>query len=140
LFKSALKYQNFIYVSLLPLFLLITSHYVYNSSNLALKGEKTIFNTDREDLYFIFRPNLKASYRNIVEQIQKNKCTKIYAKLQIDDWEYPLWRMLKNMKVNFEMYHTGVNNLTAPLEVKNLDVCGIVEIDNPNEVAKFRKY
>lgn len=135
-------FEKFLYGLVLALSLFSAANYIYNSSNLALRGDKSLFSShkDREELYFTLRPDLYQAYRNLVEEISEYKCKKIYMKLELDDWEYPIWRMLKNRKFEFEIYHKNVNNLTAPLENKNFKACGEIEINNAKGIAKFIKY
>lgn len=131
---------KFLYGLVLSLCLYTAGHYIYNSSNLALKGEKTIFNTSRDELYFIFRSDLQQPYKSLVDEISKIKCRKIHLKLELDDWEYPIWSLLKNQKIDFEIHHSKVSNLTAPIENKKFKACGMIEINNARGIAKFSKY
>lgn len=139
-FYKISKAAHFIYAASIIILLSLAGHYVYNSTNLALRGDKTIFNTSREELYFLARPQLYPVYCELVEEIKKSKCTKLHLKLGLDDWEYPLWRMLTNREINFELFHHQVDNLTNPLENKQFEACGLIEIDNAKNSATFRRY
>ncbi len=112
--------------------------YLYNSANLALKEEKNVWNTPREELYFLARPDLYPSYQRLVEQIIQTRCKKVGLILKLDDWEYPLWKMLHNRGFYPEIRHIQVENITKSLEDKNFQPCIVVEIDNHKGIAKIR--
>ncbi len=139
-FYKSSKTSNAIYFVLISSLLWMAGYYVYYSPNLALRGDKTIFNTPREELYFITRPELYPVYCKLVEEVKKSNCTKLHLKLKPDDWEYPLWRMLANRAIDAEIFHHQVDNLTHPLENKHFEACGLVEINNPKNSATFKRY
>lgn len=110
---------------------LISIYYLYHSTNLSLTNQQNIFNAPREALYFVnSRPELYASYQQLVKQIKESKCVEIGLKIGFDDWEYPLWRMLQNQDVTCRIRHIEVTNETKKLALKNYTLCAVVKIDN----------
>ncbi|MDW8297182.1 MAG: hypothetical protein RMJ97_09925, partial [Raineya sp.] len=135
--------------TLLFLYLILTFkffYYFFNSSTLALKenqitGKKTIWNTPKEELYFLARPHLYEPFKKLAEQIIQRKCSKIGLVIyRTDEWEYPLWKLLHNRGFYPQIKHIQIppDNLTKSLEDKNFQPCMVVEIDSHKNIAKIK--
>ncbi|WP_165778138.1 ArnT family glycosyltransferase [Raineya orbicola] len=131
------KLKKWVFLMVYFLLSLKSVFYLYNSANLAFKEKKNVWNTPREELYFLARPNLYQDYKKLVEQIIQTRCKKIGLILKLDDWEYPLWQMLHNRGFYPEIRHIQVENIAKVLEDKNFQPCIIVKIDNHNGIAKI---
>jgi hypothetical protein len=70
----------------------------------------TIISTDRYPLYFLSRPYLWKSYLNASHAIQATGARNIGLKFRQDDWEYPLWVLLKDNGSEFRIEHIDVEN------------------------------
>jgi hypothetical protein len=53
----------------------------------------TIFNTPRDDLYFVKNPTFEAPVRRVAADAQSAGCREIGMWLRGNDWEYPLWAL-----------------------------------------------
>lgn len=130
------KISNLVFYLLILALSSISYYYTYQCINISLKTERNIFNTDREYLYFIHRSDLYEAYQSLVRQIQKSSCKKISLSIQLDSWEYPLWRMLKNRNIDIYLKHKDVQNATNIFE-KEEEFCGRLEIDNTKGIALY---
>lgn len=69
---------------------------------------KGIFETTRNEKYFYNNSKLVDPYLTVVEQISKSGCANVGLMIGGDDWEYPLWVLLRE-KLGDEFYFTHVN-------------------------------
>jgi hypothetical protein len=53
----------------------------------------TIFNTPRDDLYFVKNPTFEAPVRRVAADARSAGCREIGMWLRGNDWEYPLWAL-----------------------------------------------
>ena len=67
---------------------------IFNSSR-PIIGSSSILNTSRTLLYFENRRSLIDPYTRSVQSLSHSKCTDIGLVLGGDDWEYPLWILLR---------------------------------------------
>jgi 4-amino-4-deoxy-L-arabinose transferase-like glycosyltransferase len=125
-------------------------HYLLNATNVSLTGKETIFNTEREKVYFALRYNLYDSYKKLVGQIQESKCEKISIKIGLDDWEYGLWVLLRNRGMKPIIKHQNIDkkgelvdkkieNATIILEDKTFEPCAKIFISNEKNIAILEK-
>jgi 4-amino-4-deoxy-L-arabinose transferase-like glycosyltransferase len=102
---------------------------VLNNRSRPLTGTGNIFRTDRIDLYFRNRPNLKDPYIGATSFVRSQNCLDVG--LLLGDWEYPLWVLLRE-ETPVHIRHVAVGNKSAA-EVKsgfpNLSHCAIISVD-----------
>ena len=98
-------------IPILALMICSVPSLLYSSTKPVL-GEVNIFDMSRDDLYFIKRPNLISSYKAAGFAISKKGCLQIGLAIGGDDWEYPLWVLLKNKNKNARLEHVNVNNVS----------------------------
>jgi 4-amino-4-deoxy-L-arabinose transferase-like glycosyltransferase len=103
---------------------------VHNKSR-PLTGRRNIFNTSRIDLYFSNRMELRDPYIEATDFIRSQKCSRIGLLRLPNDWEYPLWVLLRgNNNIGMHITNVGVaNNSAAKYESGCSDpfaVCAII--------------
>jgi hypothetical protein len=57
--------------------------------------EPTVFNSSREEQYFRNRRVLAEPYRAVVAGVDAIHCRNVGLVAGMDDWEYPLWALLR---------------------------------------------
>lgn len=72
----------------------------------------TVFNANREQLYFITEGNLYSGYKEIADVINSTGCTEIGLSLGEDHWEYPWWILLQAGSGHKKIKHVEVDNLS----------------------------
>ncbi|MGD1839299.1 MAG: glycosyltransferase family 39 protein [Thermonemataceae bacterium] len=82
--------------------------HIYFSGNKRLVGEKNLFNTPRDDYYFVHRPALKEGYEKSAKKIIARNYKKVGLVIHDDAWEYPLWKLLRGQEV--EIKHVNVTH------------------------------
>jgi hypothetical protein len=108
-----------------PLIAKLHSKYPY------YKVEESIFNSSRNQQYFMNRPKLWSSYKNLSEEIIKINEKNIGLIISGDEWEYPLFPLLHESKIKIN--HIAVQNDSAFLNTKTNNVNLIIEINQPTK-------
>lgn len=80
-----------------------------------LVGKKNIFNMSRMEQYFSYRQFMALPYVLAAKYASSHSGSDVGLLLGGDDWEYPLWMLLKKEKPDVRIYHLGVSNVSAPL-------------------------
>ena len=75
----------------------------------------TIFSATRMQLYFVNRPTLTAPYLEACRILRERHCAKVGLILDEDEWEYPLWVILKSANEEVHLEHVCVENASARL-------------------------
>ena len=88
------------------------SFHLCKDENLAFEGHKTIFNTPRNELFAHRAGDWGKRFVLLVESIEKSKCREFGLYIGLDDWEYYLWKLLRDKKLNIVMRNVNVNNIT----------------------------
>ena len=96
---------------LISLFLLCALPWVLFNMGRPLLGNKSVFVVPRIDQYFVNRPDLEAPYLQAAAFVHDRKPRTIGLDFSEDDWEYPLWVLLKNRAEDGpEIEHVLVDN------------------------------
>lgn len=116
--------------------------WVFQNVSRPLAGQTSIFTANRTDQYFANRPDLKDPYERAARYVRSRGCQDIGLILGRDDWEYPLWVLLRstgNRGVRLE--HIGVKNLSA-VKSKVLpvfDPCAVIALQGGLIDVFFRR-
>jgi 4-amino-4-deoxy-L-arabinose transferase-like glycosyltransferase len=132
------KTANILMVSLIVMALPLV---FYNKSKPFL-GKINVFTTNRNQQYFEYRPELAGPYIEAAQILSGLHCSDIGLDIGLDDWEYPLWVLLRE-KTNgvIRMEHVNVTNISQRKnDVNHLSTfnpCAIfaVNSDPPNTVS-----
>jgi hypothetical protein len=116
-----------------------------NNTSRPVIGKKSIFVTSRIEQYFSNRPSIAERYIKSAQHLLDLHCSKIgliigsdkwiYPSLGLDNWEYPLWVLLREQESEtVSLEHVNVTNISKLLYDENdprLNVCAIFAV-NPN--------
>lgn len=133
-------------IASLAVILLVTSMpWVLGNTARPILGEQSIFNTSRNELYFINRKFLKTPYFETVELLKTTECTDIGLSLGAmavpsgTYWEYPFWALFsenKGKSVRFE-HILNPENMSYPTtktsSYQDFVPCAIVAVRKPEE-------
>jgi len=92
--------------------LVVTAQYTlfYNETR-PLIGANNIFAVPRLEQYFRNRPDLQTPYRHAATLVQDKRCAEIGLWLEGDSWEYPLWVLLQDRKIDgSRIEHVRISN------------------------------
>ena len=64
----------------------------------------------RDELYFVRRPELFIKYLKISKIIKDRNCKNIGLIISDDNWEYPLWKFVKENNSKHKIFHININN------------------------------
>lgn len=87
----------------------------------------TLFNADREKLYFITEGDLYPGYKAVSGTINANGCKKIGLSIGEDNWEYPWWILLQGKDGGKRIEHIGVENHSKKFEDADFKPCVILK-------------
>lgn len=80
-----------------------------------LIGKKNVFNMSRLEQYFSYRKFMALPYVLAVKYATSRPDSNVGLLLGPDDWEYPLWVLLKREKPYVWIRHSGVENVSKTL-------------------------
>jgi len=70
----------------------------------------------RTDEKNMFRTrDLESAYNAVLDEVERRQCKAIGLHTSIDDWEYPLWAMIRRRGMNVHIEHIDVTNETKSL-------------------------
>lgn len=133
-------------INAIIILLMVTSmQFVFYNKFRPIATENNIFNTPRNELYFIGRSQLKDPYFRVADFISNLNCSKIALSLGVTTassgtyWEYPFWALIKtnhNQIVEFEHIVieenlSGIKKNVYPHN--NFIPCAIISVRNKGE-------
>jgi hypothetical protein len=87
-------------------------------------SKKSILKTGRFDQYFANRSSIKESYLAAADFVNMNKCKNIGLLLGENDWEYPLWVLVRKMGDPIpRIEHIQVNNRSGKMPLVDFTPC-----------------
>lgn len=95
------------------------------------KIEESVFNTTRNQQYFINRPKLSNSYIAVTDIIKNLDNKNIGLIISGDEWEYPLFPLLNGHGTS--IYHIEVHNQSSFIESKLSNPELMLEINQPTK-------
>ncbi|HPN87730.1 MAG TPA: glycosyltransferase family 39 protein [Candidatus Omnitrophota bacterium] len=131
---------------------------VFSSSPYLLKNpakrlisakKATVWNTSREDMYFVYHERLrKKEYRKIVNYIKDSNCHEIGLFVGEDDWEYPFFALFRKEQYPVHIEHVFVKNASYKYSDFLFSPCAVIlkreisEIDRKKneDFFKLKKY
>lgn len=109
--------------------------YVINAYPRHLLGKKNVFTQTREEQYFSMSKDRYENYAQVSDRLAVSGCRNIGLVMGADDWEYPLWPLLKRRGItNERLEHIEVNGPLAqiPYPLGDFHPCARLEIDGPD--------
>ncbi len=109
-------------INYLIIILLIINSFNYYLKNTSkpLFGEENIFQKNNFQQYFINNKYIYPSYLKLKENININ-CNNYCLILEEDNYEYPLWILIKEKNKNAKINHCFVNNDSKFIKNKNIN-------------------
>jgi hypothetical protein len=93
-------------------------------------GKTSILKTSRFDQYFATKPFIKESYLAAADFVNMNKCKNIGLLLRENDWEYPLWVLVRKMGDPIpRIEHVQVNNRSGKIPLVDFTPCILLYSD-----------
>jgi hypothetical protein len=130
--------HKYIFKALLVILLIYPGKWLFTNYKRPVIGEKTIFNTSREEMYFFRREGLLEKYKTAATTIKNSNCKVIGVVMGLDDWEYPLSIFTNKPDLLFK--HINVTNITAKLPpASDITPCMVVYIDNATNTVRVTK-
>jgi len=81
-----------------------------------LVSPDTVLLLPRNDIYFLYRPELKQTFFFYSEYIKNSACKQIGLQVDEDNWEYPLWVYLGGTRsFDYRIEHINVTNVSQSL-------------------------
>lgn len=106
----------------------------YNISNIEYR-----LKTNPQDNYFLgVGILLKESYLKLIDRAVNENCYSLGLDTGEDDWEYPIWALMKSQNSLVKIKHVNVQNeskKTSP-EFADSEVCAIFKIRGANTIYK----
>ncbi|MBF0331386.1 MAG: hypothetical protein HQL17_05565 [Candidatus Omnitrophica bacterium] len=103
---------------------------VLNTSR-PLFGVHTPGTSARPQQYFTHDPQIAQGYISAAAAIRAQGCAKVGLILANDEWEYPLWALLRDAASPVEIRHVGVLNNSRQYEDASWDPCIIIRPEDP---------
>lgn len=128
-----------LFASIVMIVLLVFSlPYLFYNESRPLLGGNSIMATSRLDQYFKNRAALKESYYDSAALVAAHRCGDIGVQLGGDDWEYPLWVLMKGMSDRqFRIEHIGVSNVSGRLAPSNFFPCALIRTGKDSQAYVF---
>ncbi len=119
--------------------ILLSSVWVFRNWSRPVLARKNVFNTPRLEQRFVNMPHLMKPYSLAVRQLVEGGYETVGLVIGSDDWEYPLYPMLKAAGKRPEIHHTQVRNASERLEDKGRRFDALLVIDNGKNTAEVVK-
>ncbi len=126
----------------LVIFIFCSPWVLFNQTRPLISKNISILNTPRAKLYFVNFPYLEKPYNKAVDFIAQKGYRKIGLVLgedEWDDWEYPLWVLLKDRDKGSEIRHIDIKNISKAL-TRSFSPDAIVCITRVSGLSKVYKY
>lgn len=115
---------------------MMTIPYLLGNPMRPIFGKNSLFVQKIEAQYFNNRPNIEKSYLEGVSLIKKSKCNRIGLNINGDDYEYPIWALLKEQKPVIQ--HYPVDNITKVYyefeKFASFQPCAVINTNYDSEV------
>jgi hypothetical protein len=98
---------------------------LYNATR-PLVGPRSVLSTPRASQLFAARPDLDESFGQVARSIEAAGCRQVGLRMGVDNWEYPLWKLLGNGAVRIE--HVEVGNRSRSIPLVDFEPCAIVTV------------
>jgi hypothetical protein len=106
----------------------------------SLIRHRPIYAIPRDERYFVESRGLYRSYRAATDYIASTGCHQIGLWTGWNEWEYPLWALLRNRSFDVEIRHVQVTTASAQMidaERGDFTPCMLVAIRNWNTQGSF---
>ena len=115
-------------------FFLCSLPWLFDNSQHPWFGRLSIWKQPKLAQYFYKRPTLVQQYVPIAAAINAQGCRQIGLVLGEDDWEYPLWALLKLSRPGLRIEHVQVGNASQhlPYPLGPFSPCAVIAFNQPS--------
>lgn len=113
-----------------------------SNSNRPINVRGDFLDLPREQQYFVAREDLYVSYRAVADDIIASECQYIGLRLDFDDWEYPLWVLLRDRGFKGQINSIYVPGDSVKIASQLPHPCAIITTfrDTPLEIKSSYPY
>jgi hypothetical protein len=97
----------------------------YNGTR-PINMERNFTQLPREQQYFMEHEALYTPYIATAEDIITSGCKEVGLNLQFDEWEYPIWMLLRNRGFEGRIYNVGVQDASATIQTNDPAPCAVI--------------
>lgn len=125
--------SQWLIAALVIVFTLTALPFLFWNERHPIIAQKNIFNTSRMEQYFSYRKFMALPYVLSIKYAGTRADKDVGLLLGSDDWEYPLWVLLKSQNPNNKIWHTGVKNISGGIPQKHVENVNVIisEINDP---------
>ncbi len=128
--------RKFVANSIMVILLGASLPWLLGNASRPILGNNSIITTSRIDQYFINQPLIEESFFDAADLIDKHKCKSIGIVLGRNDWEYPLWVLLRrNGNRTPRIEHVNVLNRSGKIKQAEFKPCAIVSSDKDRRLS-----
>ena len=121
--------------AILIILVVLSLPWVLQNISRPLIGKNSILNTSRCDQYFNNRTHIKESYYKSSLLINLQQCRDIGLDLGRDDWEYPIWALLRRTTNRIpRIEHINVNNGSGKISGGIFNPCAVLKTDKDEKL------
>jgi len=103
-------------VMIVSVLVIFSIPYIINSYPRHLAGKKNVFSRTREEQYFSMAQARYVNYANVADRLAASGCQDIGLVTGGDDWEYPIWPLLKSRGLSkMRLEHIEVKGALAQI-------------------------
>ncbi len=129
--------RRWLVVGIISVLLFAAATSLFCNERHPLVGKNNVFNMSRTQQYFLYRKFMALPYVIAVKYASSRCDSHVGLLLGNDDWEYPLWILLKKEKPDLKIAHVGVNNVSNVLGLRTKVPVVISELPDPPAVLNF---
>jgi hypothetical protein len=97
----------------------------YNETR-PINVERNFTQLPREQQYFMESSGLYKPYTDTADDIITSGCKEVGLNFRFNDWEYPIWMLLRNRGFEGRMYNVGVQDASATIQTNNPVPCAVI--------------
>jgi hypothetical protein len=115
------------------------------NANLSPYSNENIFNSNRVDQYFTNRGELRQPYIEAVSFVKNLQCSNIGLSLRENDYEYPLWMLLKRDRLKqYLIRQINIRNISSEKSDvyphKGFSPCAVISVNNNEKHELEERY
>jgi hypothetical protein len=117
--------RKWVVVAIMALLLVTATPWLVSNESRPLFGVWTIFDADRNALYFASNRGLLLYYDQITESVANTPtCNNIAVYGDVDAYEYPLWAIIRSKRKSMpRIEHINVDNISSTIPLRDFTPC-----------------
>jgi hypothetical protein len=111
---------------------------VVGNASRPLTGPDSVFTKSRISLYFVNGPQWQGPYQEAAKRIAAQGVSEVGLMLAEDDWEYPLWVLLrKQAPAVVRIEHVAVTNISGVLATGRSRPEAVLSTVDPRQIRRL---